>query len=162
MTEVRRESEAGASSVSVIRARLADDAGSTLPLVIFFGFLSLVLILLVVSATSLYLERKRLFTVADGAALVGAEAFSLADVTLTPSGPRPVLVDADVASAVDQYLAASPAATFESLTVEAADSVDGRSATVTLSAVWRPPVVSLLVPEGVRIEVTAVARSVFS
>jgi hypothetical protein len=32
---------------------------------------------------------------------------------------------------------------------------------VTLSATWRPPVVSLLVPAGIRIEVTSVARSVF-
>jgi hypothetical protein len=39
--------------------------------------------------------------------------------------------------------------------------LDGRSATVTLSALWRPPIVSLLVPEGIPIEVTAVARSVF-
>lgn len=53
-----------------------DDDGSTMPLVIFFGFLSLVLVLLVVAASSLYLERKRLFAVADGAALSGAEAFA--------------------------------------------------------------------------------------
>jgi hypothetical protein len=33
---------------------------------------------------------------------------------------------------------------------------------VSLSAWWRPPVLSLLVPEGMRIDVTAVARSVFS
>ncbi len=33
--------------------------------------------LVVVSATTLYLERKRLFTVADGAALAAAEAWRL-------------------------------------------------------------------------------------
>ncbi|MCC6269748.1 MAG: hypothetical protein IT190_00550, partial [Microbacteriaceae bacterium] len=65
-----------------------DDRGSMLPLTIFYGFLSTVLILLVVAATSLYLERKRLFTLADGAALVAAEAFELDDVIMTPEGLR--------------------------------------------------------------------------
>ena len=45
--------------------------GSTLLLTIFYAALALVLILLVVAATSLYLERKRLYTLADGASLVG-------------------------------------------------------------------------------------------
>jgi uncharacterized membrane protein len=142
--------------------RLArDEQGSTLPLTIFFGFLSLVLILLVVAATSLYLERKRLFTLADGAALVGAEAFQLDDVQLTGSGYRPTLESSEVATAVGDYVASAPAE-FESLIIEQANTVDGRSASVTLSAYWRPPLVSILVPEGLRIEVTAVARSVFS
>lgn len=141
--------------------RRSSEEGSTLPLTIFYGFLALVLVLLVVAATSLYLERKRLFTLADGAALVGAEAFALDDVRLTASGYRPTLETADVAAAVSSYLATAPA-DFESLAVDRAETVDGRSATVTLSAYWRPPIVSLLVPEGLRIEVTAVGRSVFS
>jgi uncharacterized membrane protein len=142
--------------------KLASDEGSTLVLTVFYGFLSLVLILLVVAATSLYLERKRLFTLADGAALVGAEAFQLDDVTLTPGGYRPTLHTADVAAAVSSYLAKNPSDEFDSLAVERAETVDGRSATVSLSAYWRPPVISLLVPQGFRIDVTAVARSVFS
>ena len=142
--------------------RLRDDEeGSTLLLTIFYGFLSLVLILLVVSATSLYLERKRLFTLADGAALVGAEAFELDDVSAMASGFRPTLGSKDVAAAVTEYLETAPGDGFESLTVERAESVDGRSATVALSAYWRPPLLSLLVPEGLRIDVTAVGRSVF-
>lgn len=139
-----------------------DDRGSILPLTIFFGFLCTVLILIVVAATSLYLERKRLFTLADGAALVGAEAFDLDDVTLTPDGPRAVLDSADVADAAAEYLALAPTSGIESLAIERAESVDGRSATVELSAYWRPPLITALVPEGIRIEVTAVARSVFS
>lgn len=138
-----------------------NDEGSTLLLIIFYGFLALVLVLLVSAATSLYLERKRLFTLADGAALVGAEAFDLRSVALTPSGPRPVLESPDVAAAVNAYLAEAPIDGFDQLRVEQALTVDGRSATVTLSARWSPPVVSLLVPEGFPIEVTALARSVF-
>lgn len=143
-----------------MRSALRDEQGSTLLLTIFYGFLSLVLVLLVVAASSLYLERKRLFTLADGAALVGAEAFDLTAVAVTSTGPRPVLESVDVASAVRAYVASTPSG-FQSLGIVRAETVDGRSATVTLSAYWRPPVVSLLVPEGIPIEVTAVARSVF-
>ena len=147
--------------MSRLRPRLADESGSTLPLIVFFGFLCLVLILLVVSATSLYLERKRLFTLADGAALVGAEAFTLEAVELTESGMRATLTDSEVAAAVQSYLASTPAAGFEALTIERSETVDGRSATVTLSSWWHPPLLSPLVPEGLRIEVTSVGRSVF-
>jgi len=145
------------------RSRFSNDDGSTLPLIIFYGFLSLVLVLLVVAATSLYLERKRLFTAADGAALVGAESFDLDDVELTAEGTlRPELKSKVVAAAVSDYLDENPVGEFEKLRVERAVSEDGLSATVELSAYWRPPIVSLLVPEGFRIEVQAVARSVFS
>ena len=145
------------------RSRFSNDDGSTLPLIIFYGFLSLVLVLLVVAATSLYLECKRLFTAADGAALVGAESFDLDDVELTAEGTlRPELKSKDVAAAVSDYLDENPVGEFEKLRVERAVSEDGLSATVELSAYWRPPIVSLLVPEGFRIEVQAVARSVFS
>lgn len=133
-----------------------------LPLTIFYGFLSTVLIFLVVAATSLYLERKRLFTVADGAALVAAEAFDLDHVAMTAEGPRARLTSSDVAAAAVGYLASVPTAQFDSLTLVRAETVDGRSATVQLSSYWRPPFVTVLVPEGVRLDVTAVARSVFS
>lgn len=152
-----------------MRARLArlrrlrdDETGSTLVLTIFYSFLALVLIFLVVAATSLYLERKRLFSLADGAALVGAEAFELSDVGVVDGRPSVILESEDVAEAVTRYLARVPDPGFESLALESAHTVDGRSATVTLSAYWRPPVVSLLVPDGIRIEVTALARSIFS
>ncbi|MBC7723436.1 MAG: hypothetical protein H7146_01630 [Burkholderiaceae bacterium] len=147
-----------------MRALRGNEEGSTLPLTIFYGFLSLVLILIVVSATSLYLERKRLFTLADGAALAGAEGFSLDSVTRSSGGLEAHLQPADVASAVTGYLgtaASEASAGFDELSVVEAGSPDGRSATVTLAATWHPPVLVILVPDGVRIEVTAVARSVF-
>ncbi len=143
------------------RRSLGADDGSTLPFVVFVGMLGLAIVLLVSAATSLYLERKRLFTLADGAALVGAEAFELDAVALTPAGPRPVLESDDVAAAVADYLALAPTSGFEDLVIERAFTADGRSATVTVSASWRPPVVTVFVPEGVRIEATATARSVF-
>ena len=62
------------------RSPAAEEDGSTLLLTILYGVLGLALVLVVVSASSLYLERKRLFTVADGAALAGAEAWRLDSV----------------------------------------------------------------------------------
>ncbi len=131
-----------------------------LPLTIFFGFLSLVLVFLVIAATSLYLERKRLFSLADGAALVGAEAFDLSNVRTATAGFRPTLQPADVSSAVTAFIG-TQRAEFTDLAIAEATTLDGLSATVTLVATWHPPLVTLLVPAGLRIEVTAVARSVF-
>ena len=142
-----------------------DDSGSTLPLVTFYGFLALALVLIVAATSSLYLERKRLFTLADGAALVGAESFDLDAVSLTRRGPRPTLLPSQVHEAVASYFAGNSSGVvggeFDRLVVERATTVDGASATVTVSAVWHPPVVTIFVPEGLRIDATAVARSVF-
>jgi len=138
-----------------------EDAGSILPLVCFYGALALLVTLIVASATSLYLERKRLFTLADGAALVGAESFELDEVTMTPDGPRATLTDTGVRDAVGDYLASNPIGRFEALSLERGMTRDGRSAEVTVSALWRPPVVTLFVPEGLRIDATAVSRTVF-
>jgi uncharacterized membrane protein len=143
------------------RLRAQDEAGSTLLLTIFYAGLALLLILVALAATSLYLERKRLFTLADGAALAGAESFALDDVAVGPAGVRPELSSAEVRAAVREYLAAAPHPGLESLTVARAASVDGRSATVTLRAWWRPTVLRFLLPSGVPLDVTAVARSVF-
>ncbi|WP_130284219.1 pilus assembly protein TadG-related protein [Microcella alkaliphila] len=139
---------------------LADDTGSILPLIAGYAALGLVVVLLVSAATSLYLERKRLFTLADGAALVGAESFDL-DAVRAPDGSlRPRLDDAGVARDVSAYLSEAPTSGFEALRLVAARTPDGVSAEVTLEAAWRPPVVTLFVPEGLTIEVTATARSV--
>jgi hypothetical protein len=143
------------------RLDLRRDDGSTLPLVIFYGFLALALVLIVSAASSLYLERKRLFTLADGAALVGAESFELDAVTVTGRGPRPTLQAAEVRTAVAGYLAGTEHREFDALVVTRATTVDGESATVSVSAIWHPPVVTVFVPEGLRIEATSTARSVF-
>jgi hypothetical protein len=140
---------------------VSDDEGSILPLVCFYGALALLVTLIVASATSLYLERKRLFTLADGAALVGAESFTLADVAVTPDGPRVELEPARVRTAVRTYLSGNPIGGFEELRLDEATTFDALSAQVTVSAIWRPPVVTLFVPDGMRIDATAVSRTVF-
>jgi phage tail sheath gpL-like len=135
--------------------------GSTLLLAIFYGMFSLLLILIVAAATSLYLERKRLYSLADAAALVGAEAFELSSVSLDSGAPALTLRSPQVHTEVSEFLEDNPVGTFDGLTLEKAESPDGRSATVTVSSVWRPPVLTLFVAGGIRLEVTAVARSVF-
>ncbi|MDJ0378562.1 pilus assembly protein TadG-related protein [Cryobacterium sp. PH31-L1] len=139
----------------------SNEDGSTLLLAIFYGFLSLCLVLVALSATSLYLGHKRLLGLADGAALAGSEAFTLDAVQVGVVGPRPSLRSDDVSAAVDEYLRLVPHDSFEALAVTSAVSADGQSASVTLRSWWRPPVLTLVVPDGVPLEVTVVSRAVF-
>ena len=139
----------------------ADEEGSTLLLVIFYSFLALCLVLVALSATSLYLEHKRLLSLADGAALAGSEAFTLQAVQVGAAGPRPYLRSNDVSAAVDEYLRLVPHASFEALSVSSAASADGQSASVTLRSWWRPPVLTLVFPNGVPLTVTVLSRAVF-
>jgi hypothetical protein len=142
--------------------RLArEEDGSTLLLAIFYGMLSLLLVLMVTAATSLYLERKRLYSLADAAALVGAEAFDLSAVSIDGGEPTVTLRSPQVQAAVAEFLDENPIGPLDRLRLDDAGSRDGRSATVTLSSAWRPPVLTLFVPDGIRLEVTAVARAVF-
>ncbi|GAB3408628.1 hypothetical protein GCM10027515_26180 [Schumannella luteola] len=139
--------------------RLRDEDGSTLPLIAAFAALALAVILVVTAASSLYLERKRLFTVADGAALAAAESFDLDQPGASDrSGPQ--LDDVSVREAAEEYLDGTPSPV-EGTALESASTPDGRSAVVRLSGYWKPPLLSLAVPEGLRLEVTARARSVY-
>ncbi|MDI2097404.1 pilus assembly protein TadG-related protein [Ruicaihuangia caeni] len=132
------------------------ERGSILPLILGVVVFALVLVLVGAAATSLYVERKRLFTLADGAALAGAEAFTM----VASDGPRrPVLDSGDVASAATAYLTRAATTALESLRLERAHSPDGASARVTLSSWWRPPLITAFVPDGIRLEVTAHART---
>lgn len=135
--------------------------GSTLLLTIFYGFLALLVVLIVVAATSLYLERKKLFTLADGAALAAAESFTLDAVAINAGELHAALTTPEIRAAATTYLANASHPGIENLVLARADTADGQSATVTLRAWWRPPVLTLFVPDGLPVEVTAVARSVF-
>ncbi|MCR8671003.1 pilus assembly protein TadG-related protein [Agrococcus sp. HG114] len=141
-------------------ARLArEEDGSTLVLTIGFAALALALILAVTAATSMLIERRRLFSVADGAALAAAEAFALEQVRFDGSDAAPELADEAVQQAAAHW--ASRAGTdLDGVRVDGA-SADARSATVTVSSAWRPPVVSLFLPDGIRLDVSSTARAVF-
>lgn len=140
--------------------RLRDEDGSTLLLTMFFCVLGLALILVVASATTLYLERKRLLSLADGAALAAAEAWSLDRVTLDGDELSLALDSRAVRDAAAAYLADAQGELDEVLLIRAG-SDDERSATVTLGTVWRAPLHTELLPLEVPLEVTVTARSVF-
>ena len=142
---------------------LRAEEGSTLILIIFSAALALALVVGVSAATSLYLERKRLFTLADGAALAASESFNLDTVVADDSGAivRPVLTNAGVTRAAAGYLARVGNAGLDQLVLGRSVTLDGRSATIELASYWRPPVVSLFLPEGIRLDVESTARSVF-
>jgi uncharacterized membrane protein len=140
----------------------ARDEGSTLLLTIFYGVLALALVLVVVAASSLYLERKRLFSLADGAALAGAEAWRLDEARIEGDALRLELDDGRIADEARAYLAdAGGGTTAGPVELVRAASDDAQSATVTLRTTWRAPFSLEFLPIQVPIEVTATARSVF-
>jgi Flp pilus assembly protein TadG len=143
-----------------LRRLRQDDEGSSLILIIAAGLLCIAVVIGVMAATSLYIERKRLFTVADGAALAAAEAFSLDEVVFANGAPRVQLSSGAVASETRRYLSLIPVADSSGIGVVSALTRDGRSATVTLQKTWRPPVVSVFFPEGMSLSVTSTARTV--
>lgn len=145
-----------------LRPRLRDESGSTLPLIVLFAALAGALILVITAASSLYLERKRLFTVADGAALAAAEAWSFSTAPQPDGAPGVAFDDASLHQAVSEYLdAADAAAGFDQLSLVKVESADGRGVAVALAARWRwPGGGGGVVPVDVPLEVVATARSV--
>jgi hypothetical protein len=142
--------------------RLRQEEGSILPLVFGFFAVALALVLVVSAATSLYLERSRLYTLADGAALAGADSFALDTARLGADGAvRPQLDDARVKQAASDYLGVATADRRTRVVLVDAGAPDGRSARVRLAEDWRPPLVSVFVPRGVHLEVQGSARPVF-
>jgi len=135
--------------------------GSVLLMVIFGVALSLAVILGAVSAASLYLERKNLYLLADGAALAASQSFALSSVTVNSSTHELAyrLTDADVWAASRRYLA--ELSTSRSVKLVSATCPDGQTAVVRLDTVWQPPVVSMFLPQGIRIFATARARGGF-
>lgn len=129
-----------------------DDEGSILPLVLGYAMLAIVLILVTVDATSLYLAQKRLDSVADAAALAGADGFTL---TITAGAPRAELSSGDVYAQASALLAQSDA----DARLVSASTPDGVSARVTVAGQWHPPVFSLFVPAGVSLQATATSRN---
>ncbi|MGB3413557.1 MAG: pilus assembly protein TadG-related protein [Microbacteriaceae bacterium] len=141
--------------------RLAAERGSILPLVSLFVTLGLLVVLVSTSAVSLYLERKKLFSLADGAALFAAEAFTVNDANMQDGRFNFVLEDDAVGSAARAYLGGLDIS-HERLLLVSAHSPDQRSARIVLQSSWRPPILTLFVPEGIEIQVEATARVVFS
>lgn len=129
-----------------------------------FVLVAVALITVVVAATGVHLDRKRLLDLADLSALDAADALS-DDGYFAAADGRPVPLTSDsVRAAVERYVRdhPDPAARWETVQVLEASTPDGRTAVVRLRAVSRLALVGpLLEPwsDGVRIEATATARA---
>ena len=136
-------------------------------LVLGFVVLAVALITVVVAATGVHLDRKRLLDLSDLASLAAAD--SVTDgryfASGASAGARDVPLSSEaVRATVERYVRDHPdgAARWSSVQVLQADSADGRTVVVRLGAVSRLALVGpLLAPwsDGVRIEATATARA---
>ncbi|MFD1211007.1 pilus assembly protein TadG-related protein [Arthrobacter sp. GCM10027362] len=135
--------------------------GQVLLLTIGLAALCLLVATVVMAASAVYLEHKKLLSLADSAALAAADTFSLGDVEDASGAPLPALDDAGVRRAARQYLAETGAAERFSRLAVGPDtgSPESRTAHVSLSAVVHPPVVNFLVPAGLPISASSDARS---
>jgi hypothetical protein len=138
-----------------------DEEGSTLPLILVFLMLAAGFAIVAAAATALHLERLRLLTLADGAALAGAESFRVDDVRVEGSAVVPVLHPSTVAAAARAYLDEAGPGGFDGLRLEQATTADGRAALVRLTALWHPPLDSPLLPLAVPVTVTSTAAARF-
>ena len=136
------------------------ERGSILPLVGGAVALALIMIFGVTSATSLLLERQRLYALADSAAVVAAESFSLRTVRLTGAGVDARLTSGGVLDFVENYLSRAGVGALRDVKIERAHTPDGRVAEVTLSSRWSPPVISDFFPQQLQLLATARAQAI--
>jgi len=135
-----------------LRTLADDEDGSILPLILGYVLLAIAVVLVCACATDLYIAQKRLDSLADAAALAGADGFTLE----TRGGEvHAELTDAGVREQADAVVAAVST----EARVTAAGTPDGVSARVTVAAPWHPPLFSPFVPDGVPLEATATTRT---
>ena len=131
---------------------MAGDEGSVLLLTLGYAVLAIAVILVGANAASLYLAQKRVDSVADAAALAGADGFTL---VLQDGEPRAILTDAAVrvqASALVDIAGSE-------VSLVSATTPDGVSARVSVAATWHPLLFPVFVPSGVPLEATATSRT---
>lgn len=135
--------------------------GQITVLIIGYILVSLLVVAVVTAVSAVYIEHKKLLSVADGAALSAADSFRVAGIDAGAGAPAPTLDSGAVAGAAEAYLERSGAAVrFSNLALDPATGApDPRTARVVLTAVVHPPLVNFLVPGGIPIAATADARA---
>ncbi|TDT82501.1 putative Flp pilus-assembly TadE/G-like protein [Arthrobacter sp. AG258] len=132
-------------------------------MVMIVGYVALALLVatVVIGISSVYVEHKRLLSLADGASLAAADSYTLGDVSSQGGTPSAVLSPSRVRNVAADFVERSPASQrFSGLAVAGGTgSPDGSTAVVVLTAEVHPPVVNFLIPDGIRIEATSTARS---
>jgi len=129
-----------------------DDGGSVLLLTLGYALLALAVILVCTDATSLYLAQKRLDSLADSAALAGADGFT---ISVGAGAPAATLTDAGVRDQADALVADAGG----TARLMDAGTPDGRSARVVMADTWHPPILTIFVPSGLELRATAVSRT---
>lgn len=130
-------------------------------LIIGFVMLALVVSTVVMAASSLYIEHKKLLSLADGASVAAADSYTLGQVE-TAGGTPSALLNADrVRNVAADYLSRNGSfGRVDGLSVAAGTGTpDGSTAVVVLNATVHPPVVNFLVPDGITIAASSTARS---
>lgn len=135
------------------------ERGSILPLLAGGMFVSLALIFGVSASASLLIERARLFTLADGAAIAAAQGFTPRFVTRTTGGARVLITKREASVLVQDYLRRAGPGQLQSLLVESIDTPGGEVVHVTLSSLWSPPLMSEFFPPSLRVAVSATAQT---
>ncbi|MCK1801502.1 pilus assembly protein TadG-related protein [Nocardia zapadnayensis] len=133
---------------------LCSDEGSIMPLAVGFTTIALVLVILGAVITDIYLAHRKLYALADSAALAAADSFE------PDYGSDPAIIFTDVAvqREAESYLdRAQVSSRFRGLDVQG-ESPDDRSVEIVLSARYRPALVSPFVPRGIELTATARAR----
>lgn len=133
--------------------------GSMMPLIAGLVALAMALMFVVVSATSLAIERHRLHALAEATALFAAESFDPGDLRMGSGELIVPLTNASVRREAVRYLSGGVVHRHHDLRLVVADTPDNRRARVRLSAVWRPPLVSAYVPVSVRLEAQSLSRA---
>ena len=142
-------------SAQSLRRQGAGETGSALPLVGGAVLLLLTIIFGVTSATSLLIERQRLYSLADAAAVFAAESFAPADVRLGTSGIVAPLTNSGVYQATVFYLHSVGEGNLSEVRLDRAITPDGRRAEISLSSRWQAPLFSDFFGAQLRISVTA-------
>lgn len=138
---------------------LMGQRGSITPLIAGLGAVVLALVLVVVSATSLLIDRHRLHALAEAAALHASESFDPARLTMGPGELVVPLESSRVRHHAVAFLRSVPQPTVDEVVLVVADTPDGRRARVRLAGVWTPPLVSVYVPVRVTIVAEAYSRT---
>lgn len=134
------------------RALRDDQEGSILPLLLGYVVLAIAMIFVCVCATDLYIAQKRLDSLADAAALAGADGFTL---VVDGDAVRAELTDEGVLEQAAAIVAAIPL----EATLTSSSAPDDVTARVTVAMAWHPPLFSPFVPDGVALESTATSRT---
>ena len=129
--------------------------GSLLPLIGGAAIFLLAIIFGAASATSLLIERQRLSSLAEGAAVYASESFDPQNVRMSANGVVAPLTSQQVRSATLSYFSRVGSDNLDGVSLNHALTPDGRHVEVSISSLWKSPLASDFFPLSLRISVTA-------